>query len=148
MLGISPSLEHVERFVVSGLSIRTQNYDEFNEKTAKLPALWQRFYASDIPGNANVFGVYSDYESDANSPYTVTVGIVSDTPRARLSSVTIQPGNYLVFQGIGPMPSTVIETWKRVWDYFETDSGYQRNFISDFEAYSGTDKVAIYIGIK
>jgi hypothetical protein len=29
-----------------------------------------------------------------------------------------------------------------------TESNYQRSFIRDFEAYSGSDKVAIYIGIK
>ena len=46
------------------------------------------------------------------------------------------------------MPSTVVETWKQIWDYFEVERNYQRNFISDFEAYSGSDKVAIYIGIK
>ncbi len=52
------------------------------------------------------------------------------------------------FTGTGPMPSTVVETWKQIWDYFETESEYQRSFISDFEAYSGSDKVAIYIGIE
>ena len=46
------------------------------------------------------------------------------------------------------MPSTVVETWKQIWNYFETESDYQRSFISDFEAYSSPDKVAIYIGIS
>jgi predicted transcriptional regulator YdeE len=46
------------------------------------------------------------------------------------------------------MPSTVVETWKKIWDYFEAESEHERSFISDFEAYIDSDKVDIYIGIK
>lgn len=60
----------------------------------------------------------------------------------------MQGGNYLVFHGTGPMPAMVVETWKRVWEFFETNTEYRRNFISDFEAYSGPDQIAIYIGLK
>ena len=143
-----PSLKYIDGFMITGLSTKTQNTDEFNEKTAKLPSLWQQFYSSDLAANANIFEVYSDYESDANGFYTVTVGVTDDSELAEFGSVKIQAGNYLVFQGTGPMPSTVVETWKQIWDYFETESNYQRSFISDFEAYSDSDKVAIYIGIK
>ena len=97
--------------------------------------------------NANIFGVYSNYDSDANGPYTVTVGVKSSHAQTQLSSVTIQAGNYLVFQSTGPMPATVVETWQRVWAFFETNSEHRRNFISDFEAYSGSDQVTIYIGL-
>ncbi len=148
MSSIPPTLKYVEGFTVSGFSTKTQNTDEFNEKKAKLPSLWQQFYASNLAANANIFEVYSDYESDANGLFTVTVGVSDDGKRAEFGTVKIQAGNYLVFQGAGPMPSTVVETWKQIWDYFEAESNYQRSFISDFEAYSGSDKVAIYIGIK
>ena len=150
MSSIPPTLKYVEGFTVIGLSTKTQNTDEFNEKTAKLPSLWQQFYSSDLAANANIFEVYSDYESDANGLYTVTVGITDNGNRTgtEFAYVKIPAGNYLVFQGTGPMPATVVETWKKIWNYFETESNYQRSFISDFEAYSGSDKVAIYIGIK
>ena len=82
-----------------------------------------------------------------SSLYTVTVGIASNT-RERFSSVTIQTGNYLAFQSTGPMPFTVVETWKRIWNYFDNNREYQRNFISDFERYKSLEEVAIYIGIK
>ena len=144
-----PTLKYVEGFTVIGLSTKTKNTDEFNEKTAKLPNLWQQFYSSDLATNANIIEVYSDYESDANGLYTVTIGTDnSGRTSAEFTSVTIQAGNYLVFRGTGPMPSTVVETWKQIWNYFETESDYQRSFISDFEAYSSPDKVAIYIGIS
>lgn len=148
MSSIPPVLKYVDGFTIMGLSTKTQNTDEFNEKTAKLPSLWQQFYSSDLAANVNIFEVYSDYESDANGLYTVTVGVTDDSDRAEFGSVKIQAGNYLVFHGAGPMPSTVVETWKQIWDYFEAESECQRSFISDFEAYSGSDKVAIYIGIK
>lgn len=145
---ILPAVQYVESFIVTGLSVRTQNSDEFNDKTAKLPSLWQQFYASELATNVNIFGVYSNYDSDANGPYTVTVGVESDYAQAQLSSVTIQAGNYLVFQGTGPMPATVVETWKQVWAFFETNTEHRRSFISDFEAYSGPDQIAIYIGLE
>lgn len=40
-MSISPTMKKVESFTVSGFSVRTQNKDEFNDKTAKLPSLWQ-----------------------------------------------------------------------------------------------------------
>lgn len=147
-MSISPTIKQVESFTVTGFSVRTQNKDEFNDKTAKLPGLWQQLYTSELATNANIFGVYSNYDSDANGPYTVTVGVRSSHAQTQLSSVAIRAGNYLVFESTGPMPATVIETWKRVWAFFETNTAYRRNFISDFEAYSGLDKVAIYIGLE
>lgn len=144
----APVVNHVEGFIVSGVSVRTQNSDEFNEKSAKIPALWQQFYTSELATNANIFGVYSNYASDANGQYTVTVGVESEQVQSQWSSVTIQEGNYLVFQGKGPMPATVIDTWKRVWEFFETPTEHRRNFISDFEAYNGSEQVTIYIGLK
>lgn len=144
----APTLIYIKGFSVMGLSIQTQNTEEFNEKTAKLPSLWQQFYSSELATNPNVFEVYSDYESDANGLYTVTVGVSDDIATTPFSTVNIQAGNYLVFHGTGSMPSTVVETWKRIWDYFDAENNYQRSYITDFEAYSVSDKVAIHIGIK
>lgn len=148
MSSIQPTLKYIEGFTVMGLSTKTQNTDEFNEKKAKLPSLWQRFYSSTLAGNVNIFAVYSDYESDTNGLYLVTVGITGKSEQTEFGSVKIKEGIYLVFQGAGSMPLAVVETWKRIWEYFETNNKYQRNFISDFEAYTNPDEVAIYIGIK
>jgi len=148
MLAIHPIMRHVDSFTVTGLTVRTQNSDEFNQETATLPNLWQQFYASNPTPNTTIFGVYSDYESDANGLYNVTVGTANDNQRAELSAVKINSGNYLIFQGKGAMPLTVIETWKHVWRYFAEKSAHQRCFMTDFEAYSNSDEVAIYIGVK
>jgi predicted transcriptional regulator YdeE len=90
MSSTPPTLKYVERFTVTGFHVRTKNSDEFNEKTAKLPSLWQQFYASDLAANANVFSVYSDYESDANGMYTVTVGVTDDAKSPKFSTVEIE----------------------------------------------------------
>lgn len=139
-------MKKVDSFIVTGFAARTQNVDEFNAATAKIPTLWHQFYSSNPTITTTIYGVYSDYESDANGLYTVTVGV--DNQKVGLSGVTINSGNYLVFQGKGSMPLTVIETWKRVWDYFTSESAYQRYFMTDFEAYTNSDEVAIYIGVK
>jgi predicted transcriptional regulator YdeE len=141
-------MKQVDSFTVTGLTVRTQNSDEFNQETAKLPNLWQQFYASNPPPNTTIFGVYSGYASDANGSYDVTAGTLNNNQGAELCAVKINSGNYLVFQGKGAMPQTVIETWKRVWDYFTADSPYQRCFMTDFEEYKNSDEVAIYISVK
>lgn len=146
MTVIQPILKHVDSFTVTGLMVRTQNRDEFYPETAKLPSLWQQFCSSNSTPNNPIFGVYSGYESDANGFYDVTVGISDKKHSVALSAVQIHAGNYLVFEGKGPMPQTVIEVWKRVWDYF-TDAIHQRCFLTDFESYSNGDEVSIYIGV-
>ena len=143
-----PIVKYVDGFTVTGFSVRTQNSIEFDEKTAKLPKLWQKFNSNNPTIDATVFGVYSDYESDVNGFYTVTAGITGENEMKELKSVKINSGNYLVFKGKGEMPKAIIDTWKTVWNYFTEDSPYQRSFMTDFEAYSNGDEVAIYIGIE
>lgn len=139
---------YVDSFTVTGFMVRTKNSDEFSQETAKLPKLWQQFYAANPTPNTTIFGVYSDYESDANGFYNVTAGVNSDSLDPVLHTIKVNSGNYLLFQSKGSMPQAVIETWQRVWDYFTETSLHQRCFMTDFEAYSNGDEIAIYIGIK
>ncbi len=146
MQNSSPKLKQVEGFTVTGFHIRTKNTDEFNPATAKIPTLWQQFAASDFADQGTVFSVYSDYASDVHDFYTVTVGIAAQKDHD--NSVQIKTGNYLVFSGKGPMPETVISTWQQVWQYFESHTEHQRNYVSDFEQYQSADEIEIYIGVK
>jgi len=150
MSTVPPELKYIKGFTVTGLSTRTQNSNEFSKETAKIPNLWHRFYSRDLVANENIYGVYSDYESDANGLYTVTAGVTSEhaPTDTEMGSVSIPEGNYLVFQGKGAMPLAVIQTWGQVWEYFAAENQYQRSFSCDFEAYKGSEEVAIYIGIK
>lgn len=109
---IHPTMKHFDSFTVTGLTVRTKNSDEFNQETAKLPDLWEQFYVNNPTLNKTIFGVYSDYESDTNGFYNVTVGAANDDESAEFKAIKINSGNYLVFQNKGPMPQVVIETWE------------------------------------
>jgi predicted transcriptional regulator YdeE len=77
--------------------------------------------------------------------FDVTAGVATSKPESPLA---LQAGDYLVFSATGPMPQTVLQTWGQVWQYFQTNTGVQRSYATDFEAYLGTDKVEIHIGVK
>ena len=156
MIYPKPKMIEIDGFTVSGLSVCTINRDEFNPQTAKLPQLWRDFFstgfAEKIPNRlpqSPVFGVYSNYASDATDFYTVTAGvsISSAVTDAKLNSINIQPGHYLVFKDKGDMPQVIIKTWERIWMYFESNPNHQRRFGTDFEVYQSADEIAIHIGI-
>lgn len=147
----------VEGFNVCGISVRTINTDEFNESTAKIGKLWEHFYSEavveQIPNrvpDSPYYGVYSHYDSDDTAYYTVTAGVkvnCKPSPLLDLDTVSVPPGCYLVFSDKGSMPQVVVETWARIWSYFEEHQEYRRNFEADFEMYSADDDIAIYIGV-
>ncbi|MCP0913669.1 GyrI-like domain-containing protein [Legionella sp. 27cVA30] len=147
MSNTKPILQQIAGFTITGFSVRTCNRDEFDPGKAKIPAIWQQFYASDLAGKTPAFGVYADYESDANGFYTLTAGIAENIVANALNSVNIQSGNYLVFKDTGPMPATVIAAWQQIWDYFAGKTNHKRNFLSDFEAYTAPNEISIYIGV-
>ncbi|MCW8400332.1 effector binding domain-containing protein [Legionella sp. PATHC038] len=151
MIHIKPQQIKVEAFTVTGLSVRTKNADEFNSETAKLPELWQRFYASpiSIKSRSPIYGVYSAYESDHHGFYTVTAGVAIHDPEINdFDKLNIKKGNYLIFKNSGPMPNAIIEIWQAIWHYFDTQSTVARAYETDFEVYMEQEQCAVYIGIK
>jgi len=148
-------VEEVEEKMIYGVSTRTKNADEMNLKTAKIGALWQRFDSTievDYKGGERVYGVYYDYESDANGEFSVLTGY--ETSNDQLDRVKIEKGRYLVFDkrfektDDHTRVQAVIETWGQIWKYFsEEDSQYQRAYKSDFEYYRQIDEIEIYISI-
>jgi predicted transcriptional regulator YdeE len=149
---MEPVRQHHDAFRVAGPTVRTTNREETTPATARLGRLWGSFFDEKMAGlmprrtsDARIFGVYSAYEADANGAFDVTAGLaVADGD----DSVAIEAGNYLVFPGAGEMPRMVIATWQRIWQYFEAHPEITRSYRSDFEAYEGPDKVAIYIGVS
>ncbi|MBA3535829.1 MAG: effector binding domain-containing protein [Tatlockia sp.] len=148
-----PKFTTIDGFYVSGLSVCTKNTEEFNPLTAKLPALWQQFMTSglvdlNVQPTPDIFGVYSDYDSDASGYYRVTAGLSTNIEEIRPehSSVAVVAGNYLVFSGKGLMPVTVIALWQKIWLCFSENQNYKRNYLSDFELYRGVDEIEIFIG--
>ena len=149
---MEPTRQHHDAFRVAGLTARTTNREENDPATARIGALWGRFFGEQTyestprrTGDSRIFGVYSAYESNAHGAFDVTVGVAVSGGE---SSVAVEAGDYLVFTGQGEMPQMVITTWQRIWQYFEAHPTIARRYRSDFEAYEGPDKVAIYIGVS
>lgn len=147
--------QQINAFTVSGLSVRTTNAAEHNPETAKIGSMWGEFFGKgfteSIQGkraDSAVYGVYSAYESDASGHFDVMAGVAVDEASADFQSVTIEAGDYLVFEAQGPLPDAVIATWGKVWTFFEENPQIQRRYATDFETYTGPESVAIHIGIR
>jgi predicted transcriptional regulator YdeE len=133
-------VRHIEKLMVAGLGVRTNNNNEMNPETAKIGQLWDDYQDKNILGKtfnkankSSMYGVYSDYESDVNGDYTVTVAVEVTKPK---NAIIIKDQRYLVFSKEGELPEIVIECWKDVWEYFEKDSEYERAYTIYFENYS------------
>ncbi len=142
-----------EALAIKGLSIRTNNADEMNPDTAKIAALHQRFDKQVVVNykeGARVYGVYFDYESDHTGDFSVLAGADNiESSSAKLETVTLPAGSYLLFAGKGQMPQAVIDTWARVWAYFSVDGcPHARAYSVDYEYYKGPDEVDICIAVK
>ena len=92
-----------------------------------------------------MYGVNSDYESDASGNYKVTVGVEVTKPK---NAIVIEDKKYLVFTKQGELPMVVVELWEEIWDYFEKNSEYERAFEVDFEKYAKEDEIEIFVSIK
>lgn len=135
----------IKPFAVSGPSVRTNNALEVSG-SGKIAGLWADYYGSHPPSSETVYGVYSDYQSDASGEYTVTAGIKASATGD--SIVTVKPGTYLEFPANGQMPGAIIDAWQSVWEFFSKNQSYERAFDTDFEQYNGPTSATIYIGVK
>ncbi|MET3457143.1 MULTISPECIES: GyrI-like domain-containing protein [Pseudomonas] len=148
-------LKTVKPFTVAGLQVRTRNTDEQRLDTARIAPMWQQFFTEElfdkIPARQSesfVYGVYSNYESDATGHFDVTAGVQVYEASAGYPAVDIEGGEYLVFSAKGKMPDCVIQAWGLIWAYFADNPQTLRRFTTDFEVYSAPESVAIYIGVQ
>ena len=149
-------VEKINDKLIYGISTRTNNSNEMNPETAKIGAIWQRFdneVEINYKNSEKVYGIYYNYESDANGEFDVLAGY--ETSNNNLDSVKIQKGKYLVFNKTfkdtddNTRIQAIIETWGKIWEYFlDKNSQYKRAYITDFEYYKGLNEIEIYISIK
>ncbi|MCT6903810.1 MAG: effector binding domain-containing protein, partial [Lactobacillus sp.] len=159
--GKEPKVVELTAFNIVGISTQTSNANEITEH-AKIPQLWADFYQQNIAGqiaerkNGHVFGLYSDYETDVNGNYTLTLGVEvnNDDIPTDLVVKMIPAAKYLVFTSDkGTMPEVVIQTWQEIWAWF-ANSKVERTYTGDFELYDERcanpheSQVDIYIAIK
>lgn len=149
-------LEEIEEKTIYGMTTRTKNMDEMNPQTSKIGPLWQKFDSSvdvDYKGGERVYGVYYNYESDANGAFDVLAGY--ENHHEKLEHITINKGKYLVFHKAYSENNdqmrmqTIIETWGRIWEYFsDKNSQHKRAYKTDFEYYKNQNEIEIYISIQ
>ena len=148
-------VEEIEEKIIYGISTRTKNSNEMNPETAKIGAVWQKFDSTvevNYKDGERVYGVYYNFESDANGEFDVLAGY--ETSNDKLDTVKIEKGKYLVFNKIFEQTDdntriqAIIETWGKIWEYFSNeDSQYKRIYKTDFEYYKGMNEIEIYISI-
>lgn len=157
-----PKIIKREAFQIIGISTKTSNANELTAQ-AKIPQLWQDFYEKNIVDqlskldNQNVYGLYSDYETDVNGNYAITIGVEASkmndaSPEWVIK--TIPAAKYLVFTSHkGKIPEIVIQTWQEIWAWF-ANSKVERTYTGDFELYDERcanpqeAQVEVYIAIK
>ncbi len=132
----------LEDFEIVGISVRTTNQNRQAEND--IGKLWQRFYANDPTAqienkiSEDLYCVYTDYESDYSGAFTTVLGYKvkpGTLPPSGLIRKVILSSFYEVFISEGPLPSTVQETWKTIWN---TD--LKRRYTADFDVYGAHSK--------
>jgi predicted transcriptional regulator YdeE len=141
--------------IIYGILTRTTNANEMNPETAKIGKTWQEFdnkVTVDSQKGERVYGVYFNYESDAKGEFDVLAGCEKEN--SSLDKVSIQEGNYLVFEAKAKTLDdnariqAVMSTWGEVWEYFgDEDSEYKRAYKTDFEYYKNQSDIDICISI-
>lgn len=159
---VQPIMKEKGSFQIIGMTARTSNANEM-KANAQIPHLWETYYQqqvfTQIPAASEqpiTYGLYSDYVSDVNGEYSVTIGLEANAEELPQGLVAkkIPAAKYLVFTSEkGPLPQIVIKAWQDIWAWFE-QSNIERAYTGDFEVYDErcTDpneaRIDIYIAIK
>ncbi len=158
-----PNIVQLDGFEVIGVAARTNNASEAGPDGV-IPKLWQRVMQEHVldrvPGKMepNLYAVYTDYASDANGDYTLVLGAKARSGANAPEGMTAKAapaGRYAVFTSArGPVAKIVVETWLRIWSYYQLPANDQRAYGADFELYDeraadpNNAQVDIYIGVK
>ncbi|MEN3339634.1 MAG: hypothetical protein V7647_3310 [Acidobacteriota bacterium] len=142
---------------VIGVTARTTNRAEADPSTARIPALWRRFFEIEpaIPNRTDpnvVIAAYTAYESDHTGEYSLVVGAEVNSPAEvpeGLVRVILPSARYLVFTAEGAMPDALIRTWMDIWRYFSEAALHRRAYTTDFERYDKRQpaRADVYVAI-
>jgi predicted transcriptional regulator YdeE len=154
----APTLVRLVEKKIIGVEARTTNRAEANPGSAKIGALWQKFFQVEksIPNRKNtdtVLAAYTRYESDYNGEYSIIVSSevssLESVPDGMVGA-TVPAARYLVFKAEGQMPGALIETWSHIWRYFSEKPPYERTYTTDLELHdkAKASRVDVYIALK
>ncbi len=156
-----------QEMVLLGLTLRTNNKNEFNPETNKIGNFVAQYFknniAAKIPNRKNpgvTFSMFTDYESDEHGDYTYFIGEEVTEPKLdslpnNLVQIIVPAGKYQKFTTEpGVMPMVVINAWQEIWQMGEAELGGKRAYLADFEVYDHraadpqSTILDLYIGIK
>jgi predicted transcriptional regulator YdeE len=146
-----------DAFLVVGVKTRTTHRIEAVSQTARIPALWRRFFVDNVSAKiperlsaADIVAVYTGYENDDRGPYCLLigrkVGNLDQTPQG-MAGVLVPGGRYLCFTANGPSPETPITAWQEIRQFFALSHEYERAYTVDFEVHH-PDEIEIYVAVK
>lgn len=143
---------------IIGISIQTSNNN--HQAIEDLGKLWQQFFADSIiekiPNkiNANIYSIYTDYESDFKGKYTTIIGCevssLDEIPEGMVGR-EFQPQTFKKYVAKGELHEVVAKTWNDIWN---DDANLNRTYMYDYELYTekaqnpADAEVEIYIGVK
>jgi predicted transcriptional regulator YdeE len=148
----------IEPFNIIGIAVRTTNQN--GQALQDLGKLWGQFFSEQImekiPNkiSAEIYSIYTDYESDYAGKYTTIIGMkvsTLDTIPAGLVGRAFTGGDFKEFVAKGEMPKAVGDTWQEIWS---KDKELNRAYTYDFEVYGAKSQngdqseVEIYIAVK
>jgi len=161
-----PQHVHLTNTRLLGIAAHTNNANESNPKTAKIPRLIQLYHQERYfdkfghraaPGTT--YCVYADYnEPNHDSDYTYLVGeevsSIMDEDHTTLRAMVIPAGRYAKFTvGPGKIEEIIPVAWQAIWQMSNEELGGARRFEADFECYDRRAAnpqeaiVDIYIGL-
>lgn len=145
---------NLEEKTLVGLNIRTNNNDPNMGKD--IGELWQKFFEqgffANIKNKVNdrAIGLYSNYESDYNGDYDMSVACeVSEVSNLQKDTIikTISSGKYAKFIVKGHMQKAVYEFWQELWS-MNLDRAYTYDFEEYVNAEVNNAEIHIYIALK
>jgi predicted transcriptional regulator YdeE len=159
----APKTVRQTAFSVAGIEVRTSNAKEASGD-GLIGKQWQKFFQEGmlekIPNkvDGNIYAVYSDYASDKNGEYSLTIGarVPDGSPvPPGLVLETVTAGNYTVVTSEkGPVAKVVVAAWQRVWAMEDKRELAPRAYKTDYELYDQraadpqNSQADLYIGMK
>lgn len=144
-----------QKFLI-GIELKTTN--ENGRAAIEIPQHWEKFYKENVLAHIphkvsnDIYALYTDYEGDHTKPYSCIIGCevssLDQIPEGMVGR-EIPRASYAVLTAPGPFPSSLIETWYKIWN-----SSLKRAYKHDLEVYrAGFDpekkpEVKVYIGVK
>lgn len=138
----------------AGITARTNNHAP--DMGSVIGGLWKSFYEKGfydrIPADrrGHALGIYSNYESDENGDYDMTVACeVTDEEgiSEEFTIRTIPAGRYAKFVIRGDVQQAVMQLWQELWSM-----DLNRSYCADYEEYQEMNgeeaEIHVYIGLK